>query len=335
MDVHTGAIYALASYPGIPTDLFSRPIPKTVWADLVQDPATPLLNKAITGLYAPGSTFKIATALAGLETGAVAPDHSVVCTGSLNFGGRTFHCLARHGHGRVGFEQAFARSCNIFFYDVAMRAGIDAIHAASLQLGLSQRTGLDLPNEAAGRVPSQAWKKKATGDVWHPGETLSVGIGQGAVQLSPMQLALMVARVASGTAIVPHVLKGAASRAYPRLPFQQRNLDVVKAGLEAVCAYGTAARQQIREPGMEMAGKTGTAQVRGISREEREEGFQSDDWDWEERDHALFTGYAPVGAPRYACAVVVEHGAHGNSVAAPIARDLLLEVQKRDPGAVV
>ncbi len=335
IDVHTGAIYALASYPGIQADLFSRPIPQSTWADLVQDPATPLMNKAITGVYAPGSTFKIATALAALETRAVEPDHSVVCTGSINFGGRTFHCLSKNGHGRVGFTQAFAHSCNVFFYDVAGRAGIDAIHAVSLELGLSQRTGIDLPNESAGRVPSQAWKKKATGDAWHKGETLSVGIGQGAVRASPLQLALMAARVAGGEAITPHLAKDDAPRAPRRLSFQQRNLDVVKAGLEAVCAYGTASRAQIREPGMQMAGKTGTAQIRGITQEEREEGFRSDDWDWAERDHALFVGYAPANAPRYACAVVVEHGGHGNTVAAPIARDLLLEVQKRDPGTVV
>jgi penicillin-binding protein 2 len=344
LDVHTGAIYALASYPGIAPDLFTKPITAAAWSALLQDKATPLLNKASGGVYYPGSTFKIVTSLAALETGAVDPAHTVVCPGHFTLGNHTFHCHLRGGHGRVGFAQAFAKSCDVFFWDIAARCGIDAIHAAALQLGLGQRSGLDLPHERAGLVPSQDWKKRTTGDVWHAGETMSVAIGQGAVQASALQLALMVARVASGKAIVPHLAKELADgtnqvaqerRAWPRLRFLPRHLDVVKSGLEAVCSVGTAAPAQIREPGLQMAGKTGSAQVRRITAQERDNLVHSDDLPWHERDHALFVGYAPVQAPRYACAVVVEHGSHGNTVAAPIARDLLRDVQQRDPGAVV
>ncbi|GIL40211.1 penicillin-binding protein 2 [Roseiterribacter gracilis] len=336
LDIHTGAIYALASYPGIATDLFMRPIPQSVWTELVQDPATPLMNKAITGVYAPGSTFKVATALAGLSTRKVEPDHTVNCAGHFTVGDHTFHCHLKGGHGRVGFAQAFAKSCNVFFYDVATRAGIDAIYDAASTLGLGQPSGVDLPHESAGRVPNPAWKKKVSRDVWHPGETPSVGIGQGDVRANPLQLALMVARLASGSAVSPHLTKTGVRNEWSRLPFEARHLDVVKSGLEAVCSPGgTAAAAQIKEPGMQMAGKTGSAQFRRITQEERDEGVHSDDLDWDEADHALFVGYAPANAPRYACAVVIEHGGHGNTVAAPIARDLLLEVQKRNPGAVV
>jgi penicillin-binding protein 2 len=186
-------------------------------------------------------------------------------------------------------------------------------------------------------VPSPAWKKKVSRDVWHPGETPSVGIGQGDVRANPLQLALMVARLASGSAVSPHLTKTTGKTTeWRRLQFEARHLDVVKSGLEAVCSPGgTAAAAQIKEPGMQMAGKTGSAQFRRITQEERDEGVHSDDLDWEEADHALFVGYAPANAPRYACAVVIEHGGHGNTVAAPIARDLLLEVQRRNPGAVV
>lgn len=338
MDAHTGAIYVLASFPGYDPNVFSRGIPLDLWEELQSSPTLPLNNKASGGVYPPGSTFKMTTALAGLDSGAIDLNHTVHCNGQYPFGDHVFHCWKKGGHGSVGLTQALAQSCDCFFYDVGRRAGIDAIWQTSLKLGFGAKTGLDLPYERPGLIPSQAWKKKATGDIWHPGETLSVSIGQGAVVVTPLQLAVMSARIASGYAVEPHLAKeiqdvGRERTEWPRLPFKQQHLDAIRLGMTAVVQYGTAARSQIKEPGMQMAGKTGSAQVRRITAAERERGVKSEQLPWKDRDHGLFVAYAPVENPRYVCGVVCEHGNHG-ATAALVAHDLMLAVQKRDPGAI-
>lgn len=335
MDAFTGAIYALVSFPGFDPNVFSRGIPLDLWEELLAKPTLPLSNKASGASYPPGSTFKIITALAGLESGAITLDHHVSCNGQYPFGDHVFHCWKKGGHGGVGLTQAIAQSCDCFFYDVGRRAGIDAINDVALKLGLGGKTGLDLPHERPGLVPSTKWKKAHTGDIWHPGETLSVAIGQGAVVASPLQLAVMTARVASGYAVEPHLAKEIQDLArerteWTRLPFKPQHLDAVRQGMIAVCAGGTATRAQIKEAGMQMAGKTGSAQVRRITAAERERGVKSEQLPWKERDHGLFIGFAPISNPRYVVGVACEHGNHG-ATAAMVAHDLLLECQRRDP----
>jgi penicillin-binding protein 2 len=328
MDVHTGAIYAFASYPGFDPNQFSKGIPADLWEELLADPKVPLTNKASV------------TALAGLDSGAIGTDHTVFCSGVTTLGDHEFHCWKKTGHGTIGLTEALAQSCDCFFYDVGHRAGIDAIAAMANKLGLGEKLGLDLPGERPGLIPSRAWKSHTLGQSWQQGETLINAIGQGFVKATPLQLAVMTARLASGGLNVkPYLTRDIGATATNTAPAASLRLNpdhlaAVLAGMVAVCDHGTGAKEQIPDPAMHMAGKTGSAQVRRISAYERANHVKSEDLPWKDRDHALFVGYAPVEAPRYACAVIVEHGNHGASAAGPVARDLLWEAQKRDPAKV-
>jgi penicillin-binding protein 2 len=340
MDVHSGAIYALASYPGFDPNLFSKGIPVDVWEELLADPKVPLTNKAAAGQYPPGSTFKMVTAMAALDSGAIDLDHQVTCTGSVTIGDHEFHCWRKQGHGTLGLKDALAHSCDVFFYDIGKRAGIDALASMGKRLGFGNRLGLDLPGERPGLMPSKAWKQATLGQSWQQGETLINAIGQGYVKATPLQLAVMTARLASGgIAVEPHLTKQVAgeppaSRDWPTMRFNPRHIEAVLGGMSAVTSYGTGAKCQIPDPAMHMAGKSGSAQVRRMTAYEREHGIHSDSLPWKERDHALFVGFAPVESPRYACAVIVEHGSHGADAAGPVVRDLLWEAQKRDVASV-
>jgi penicillin-binding protein 2 len=335
MDVHTGAVYALASYPGFDPNLFSKGIPVDVWEELLADPKVPLTNKASSGQYPPGSTFKMVTALAGLESGAIDINHTVTCTGSMTLGDHEFHCWKKGGHGTLGMTDAFAHSCDVYFYDIGHRCGIDAIAAAAKKLGLGFKLGLDLPGERSGLVPTRAWKQKTIGESWQQGETLINAIGQGFVKATPLQLAVMTARLASGIAVQPHLTHRIGDQMpvrsdWPSLSANPQYIQAILAGMIAVTAYGSGAHCQIPDADMKMAGKSGSAQVRRMTAYERAHGIHSDSLPWKERDHALFVGYAPIDNPRYACAVIVEHGNHGADAAGPVVRDLLWEAQKRD-----
>jgi penicillin-binding protein 2 len=311
-----------------------------VWEALINDPKVPLTNKASAGLYPPGSTFKMVTALAGLESGAIDLNHEVTCTGSMTLGDHEFHCWKKGGHGTIGLTDALAHSCDVFFYDVGHRAGIDAIAGIADRLGMGSRLGLDLPGERPGLIPTRAWKLANEGETWQQGETLVNAIGQGYIKTTPLQLAVMTARLASGgIAVEPHLTKQVAgepppSRDWPTMRFNPRHIEAVLGGMSAVTSYGTGAKCQIPDPAMHMAGKSGSAQVRRMTAYEREHGIHSDSLPWKERDHALFVGFAPVESPRYACAVIVEHGSHGADAAGPVVRDLLWEAQKRDVASV-
>jgi penicillin-binding protein 2 len=336
MDVLTGEVLALVSSPGFDPNLFAGGIPVSAWRDLNRNPKAPLLNKAIAGQYAPGSTFKQFVALAALERGTITPATTVVCRGALTVGGNTFHCWKRRGHGAVQLRGALSHSCDVYFYEIARRTGIDRISAMAGRFGFGQRTGIDLPHERAGLMPTEAWKEKVFKKPWTPGESLICGIGQGYVLATPLQLAVSTARIASGLAVVPRLafpVDGDAEApllpAAPRLDVSPQHLKLIRDGMVAVVTQGTAARSAIRQAGFEMAGKTGTSQVRRITMAERRKGvIRNEDLPWEKRDHALFVGYAPVTAPRYAVAVIVEHGGGGSKVAAPIARDVLLELHR-------
>ena len=247
------------------------------------------------------------------------------------------------GHGSLDLRGALEQSCDVYFYEVAKRTGIDQITATANRLGLGKTLGIDLPNERAGLLPDRDWKMAITGTPWQIGETLIAGIGQGYVLATPLQLAVMTARVANGGyAVKPRLTKTTtkpgdqeleSAGSYEDMGLLPAHLQVVREGMTRVVngLRGTARSAAIDEPGMGMAGKTGTSQVRRITKAEREAGvFKNEDLPWERRDHALFVGYAPVDAPRYAVAVIVEHGGGGSKVAAPIARDILIAAQRLD-----
>jgi penicillin-binding protein 2 len=345
MDAQTGAVYALASAPGYDPNVFSKGIPTDLWKQLLDDETTPLIDKAIGGAYPPGSTFKLAVTLAGLESGAIGLDHTVTCNGTFQLGDHTFYCDAykNGGHGTLNLTEGIAKSCDVYFYDVGNRTGIDHIARVANALGLGQRTGLDIPGEHTGTVPSTAWKKRRYNQPWYAGETISCAIGQGQVAATPLQIATMVARFASGRAVVPHVTKEVfgeetASADWPKLDFKPEHIEAVLAGMRAATDHGTGKEVQIKEPGMQMAGKTGTAQVHEYTLAEHDKSriaHVEGDLPWKLKNHAWFVGYAPIDNPRYVCAVLVEHaGQFGSQAAGPVAHDLLLLTQQRDPARI-
>ncbi|HVJ34795.1 MAG TPA: penicillin-binding protein 2 [Terriglobia bacterium] len=333
LDVESGAILAMASAPGYDPSAFYHGISADYWRRLTSDEFQPLTNKAISGQYAPGSTFKPITALAILKAG-IDPAAEVMCSGVYTLGNAKFHCWKKGGHGRVSMVSAIQHSCDVYFYEMARRIGIDAVAEMAKRFGLGQITGVDLPSERSGLIPSTGWKRAALGAPWQQGETLVSAIGQGYVLATPLQLATMAAQLANGgRRITPYfVLPQEGQQANGEIGIDPRWLEIVTGGMNLVTndRQGTAFAARIDIPGMEMAGKSGTSQVRRISLAERRAGvIKNEDLPWSRRDHALFIAFAPVAAPKYACAVVVEHGGGGSAVAAPIARDILVDCQTK------
>jgi penicillin-binding protein 2 len=347
LDVVTGDVLALISSPSFDPVPFSTGLTSAMWQDLSNDPRKPLSNKVIAGVYPPGSTFKPVVATAALTAGVLTPETSFTCPGYLELGDATFHCWRHGGHGTLRLRDAIKRSCDVFFYETARRVGIDRLAAMARRFGFGGVLGIDIPGERPGLIPSRDWKLATTGTAWSQGETLIAGIGQGSVLATPLQLATMVARLVTGRAVSPRLVRAnglmptggdPAPPDFPPLGINPRALALVLDGMNAVVNEqgGTAYAARITEPGFAMGGKSGTSQVRHISEFEREHGVRkARQIPWKERDHALFLAFAPVGAPRYVCATVVEHGGAsgggGSAVAAPICRDLLLEAQRRDP----
>lgn len=337
LEVDTGDVLALASKPSFDPNLFAQGIDAAAWRTLIQDPLAPLSNKAVAGQYAPGSTFKMLVALAALEHGLVSPQKAFFCNGVHKLGRGSFHCWRRGGHGWVAMNDAIEQSCDVYFYEVARKVGIDRIAEMSRRFGLGAPTGIDLPVEKGGLMPTRAWKQQALNRPWQAGETLIAGIGQGFVLTTPLQLAVMTARLANGgLAVVPRLLRMRDElelpAPHPPIGVDAEHLAIVRHGMESVMlgARGTARRAQIEDPGFQMAGKTGTSQVRRITKDERRRGvIKNEDLPRERRDHSLFVAYAPLDRPRYACAVVIEHGGSGSTVAAPMARDVLRLAQTR------
>jgi penicillin-binding protein 2 len=332
MDVTNGELICIASSPSFDPNLFVRGISHTDYNALMENDHRPLANKTVSGAYPPGSTFKMVTALAALEAGVATPDTRVRCPGFIEFGGRRFHCWKRAGHGTVDLERSLTESCDVFYYDIAQKVGIDKIAEMGRKLGLGQAFEIPMSAVTEGIMPDKAWKLERHKADWRIGDTINASIGQGYVLTSPLQLAVMTARLASGRAVVPRLVRMVNDQEVP-MP-EAPPLDVTPEYLAAVQwamhevvngERGTAKSSRIVEPTMVMAGKTGTSQVRNISAAEREAGvISNDDLPWNRRDHALFVGYAPYDAPRYAIAVVVEHGGGGSTAAAPIARDIIL-----------
>jgi penicillin-binding protein 2 len=341
LDARNGEVLAMATNPSFDPSLFNSGVSQAQWVEWTNNRRAPLINKAAAGLYAPGSTFKMVVAMAGLEAKAITPYDRISCPGYLDLGDTRFHCWKRGGHGTLDLRNGIKNSCDVFFYEVARRTGIDHIAAMANRFGMGVKLGIELPGARTGLVPTRAWRL-AQGRPWNLGDTIVHGIGQGFLQLTPLSLAVMVARLATGRAIQPHLTRavgglvqpGADAADWPSLGLNERELRLVREGMWAVVNEpgGTAPAGKLAMP-VQMAGKTGSSQVRRVSREQREHGFKSENLPWEFRPHALFVAFAPYEAPRYALSVVVEHGNAGAAAAAPVARDIMTDVLTRDPAA--
>lgn len=334
LNVNTGEILAFVSVPSFDPNLFVDGISIKNWNALLHDPKNPLTDKAATGQYSPGSTFKIVVALAALESGVITPKTTAHCSGKMKLGDHLFHCWRHSGHGRQNVIDAIKNSCDIFFYETALKLGIERISKMSRRLGLGQMYELGIENQKSGVIPDKQWKKDVLKQPWQQGETVIAGIGQGYVLVTPLQLATMLSRVVNGGyEITPTFIKKDTSPAPKSLHLRPENINIVKQGMFEVVngIGGTATRAKLKLKNIKMGGKTGTTQVRRISLKERAEGIKKDeDLPWKYRNHAWFMAYAPHDTPKYAVAVIVEHGRSGSGVAAPIASKILEEAIKLD-----
>ncbi len=335
MNPKNGEVYCLYSSPSFDQNSFITGLSAEDWETLSKDEKHPLKDRAISGVYPPGSTYKLITAAAGLAEGVITPETTFFCSGEIPFGRRTYKCWAfkKGGHGQVNLHKALRESCDVYFYRVGMRLGVERLAKYARAFGLGRPTGIPLPHESKGNVPDSQWKKQRFGEAWQDGETLSLAIGQGFTQVTPLQLARMVSVIANGGRLVtPTIVKKVIppGEAVPvpeppglssKVPINEKYLKLIHKGLVAVVNEpgGTARRAKL--PGITVAGKTGTAQV--VSLAFFKSFGKSDNVPWRYRDHALFVAYAPAEDPTIAVAVVVEHGGHGGSDAAPVARAVM------------
>ncbi|MEP1355557.1 MAG: penicillin-binding protein 2 [Tateyamaria sp.] len=333
MDCTNGDLLAISSAPTYDPNLFVRGISTRDYASLTENKYRPLASKTVQGIYPPGSTFKMITAMAALEEGLIGPDDTVYCPGHLEVSGRRFHCWKRAGHGSVNLQNSLKQSCDVYYYDLAVKVGIEKISAMANRFGLGIRPDVPMSAVAAGLTPTKDWKLRTHGDDWRVGDTVNASIGQGYMLASPLQLAVMAARLASGNEVKPKLIKSVDGIEQPELGGESLGLNennlrkMRRAMFDTVNdRRGTAYGSRIIDDAMRMAGKTGTSQVRNITAAERARGVtRNADLPWERRDHALFVNYAPYDNPKYAVAVVVEHGGGGSRAAAPIARDVTLQ----------
>jgi len=333
MDVQSGDLMAIASAPTFDPNLFVRGISNADYTALTENNRRPLASKSVQGSYPPGSTFKMIVAMAALEDGLIEPEQTVYCPGHLEVSGRKFHCWKQAGHGHVNLRESLKQSCDVYFYDLALKVGIEKISAMANRFGLGVRHDVPMSAVATGLTPTKDWKYRTHGTEWVIGDTVNASIGQGYMLASPLQLCVMAARLASGTAVRPRLIKNIdgieqPTGTGPSLGMNETNLRMMRAAMFDVVndRRGTAYGSRIIADAMRMAGKTGTSQVRNITAAERAAGVtKNEDLPWERRDHALFVNFAPYDNPKYAVAVVVEHGGGGSSAAAPIARDITLQ----------
>lgn len=341
LDIYTGEVLALVSTPSFDPNKFNRGLSNEEWEEISTNERNPLLNKALGGLYSPGSTFKMVVALAALEAGVIRPDTKIFCGGHIMMGSHRFHCWKAGGHGNVDLKEALMHSCDIYFYEVARRTGIDKIAAMAKRFGFGMPTGINLPGEKSGLMPTRRWKELILGEQWLQGDTYNTGIGQGYVLATPIQLAVMAAVLANdGYKIKPTILvpenRDTSVSSGENLNISKTYLQLMREGMFNVvnAAKGTAKTARLNVDGKLIAGKTGTTQVKRISMKEREEGLRSqDELPWEDRNHALFVSFGPTDNPRYALAVVIEHGGGGASTAAPVARAIMEAALKLDPAS--
>lgn len=333
MDLKRGDLLSIASSPTYDPNKFVRGISVADYAFLRDNDHRPLASKTVQDAYPPGSTFKMVTALAALEAGLITAEDTVHCPGHLEISGRKFHCWKRAGHGHMNLELSLRESCDVYYYDLALKVGIENISAMARKLGLGEKHDIPMSAVASGLAPTKDWKRRARGKEWVIGDTVNASIGQGFVLSSPLQLAVMTARLATGRDLKPRLINTVDGISQPsglgaKLDINESNLRKIRKAMYEVSnnRRGTAYGSRIIEDTFRMAGKTGTSQVRNISAAERARGVtRNADRPWERRDHALFVNFAPFDNPEIAVAVVVEHGGGGSTAAAPIARDVTLQ----------
>jgi len=330
MNPQNGKILAMVSHPSFSPSLFAGVINHDDWETLIRNPFHPLQNRAIQGQYAPGSVFKVITAAAGLEEGVISPREILSCAGSYRFGNRTYRCWKKGGHGKVNLHRAIVESCDVFFYQVGQRLGIDTLAKYAKGFGLGKPTEISLSDEKPGLIPSSEWKKKVYDETWYGGETLSCAIGQGYILVTPLQLLNAISAIANGGILyLPQTVEriemanGKLVKTYPpipmgKIPLSPENLMIIREALYGVVneAHGTGRIARIK--GMTVSGKTGTAQVIALRDDVAEE-----DTPYKHRDHAWFVAYAPPDNPVISVVVLVEHGGHGASASAPVAREVM------------
>ena len=358
MDVYNGDIISLVSSPTFQPNAFVHGLDKKYWKSLISDGKKPLTNKAMSGLYPPGSTIKTLVALSALENGIIKPSDSFRCTGKIELHGEKFHCWEKKGHGIVNLRKGIQRSCDVYFYEIARKLGVDRLSVTAKKFGLGKEVLSDFTEERSGVVPNTKWKKKFIGQNWYIGETLHSGIGQGYFQSTPIQLCLMTAQIANGGfEIKPRIIfdkKDNNLRDYikyknqnpdQRLPFDiavknfnlkplfknQENIKLIKDAMFASSNEpgGTSYRHRFENPKFTFAGKTGSSQIKRFTEAQRQAEVKQIDLDYKDRDHALFIAFAPYNDPKYAISVVVEHGGSGGKAAAPIAKKVIKKVLER------
>lgn len=338
LDARNGEVLAMASQPSFDPNLFSSGISSAQWREWTRNRSTPLINKTTNGLYAPGSTFKMVVGLAALEAKTVTYGERIYCPGHYDLGDTRFHCWRRFGHGSMDMRAAIKHSCDVYFYELAKRTGIDRISAMAKRFGLGVDLEIELPGTRSGFTPTRQWRIDQ-GKPWNLGDTIVHGIGQGFYQFTPLSLATMTARLATGRAVQPHLthsidgkeVRGVRAEDWPSLGIPERDLKLMREGMWAVVNEqgGSGGSARLAANIGVMAGKTGSVQVRRVSREQRERGFRVESMPREWRPHALFVAFAPYDNPQYAISVVVEHGMAGGAAAAPLAKEVLTDVLNR------
>ena len=358
MDIYNGDIVSLVSSPSYDPNAFVHGVDRDYWNSLIKNDRKPLTNKAVSGLYPPGSTIKTLVALSALENKIIRPLDTVRCKGKIELFGEKFHCWKKKGHGVMNMRTGIKRSCDVYFYEVARRLGVDRLSETAKKFGLGKRVLQDFSEERSGVVPNTSWKKKYIGQNWYLGETLHSGIGQGYFQSTPIQLCLMTAQIANGGfEIKPRILFDKTKnnlKEYlkfknknPGQPLpadllvsnfdlkplfkNQENIKIIKDAMYASSNEpgGTSYRSRLEDKRFTFAGKTGSSQIRKFTEAQREAEVKQEQLKYENRDHALFIAFAPVNDPKYAISVVVEHGGTGSSAAAPIAKKVIKKVLER------
>ena len=331
LDINNGNILSLSSTPNFDSNLIIKKPNQNYWNQLLNDSLSPLTDRSIQGLYSPGSTFKMIVAIAALKYGAINLKKQFDCKGKITFGDRLFHCWKTRGHGNMDIVTAIKESCDVFFYELAIKVGIDKISKVAKDFGLGQIYPVKITNQKKGIVPSKKWKKENLNENWYGGETLITAIGQGYVLATPLQLAVMTSRIASGgKQIVPTILKTNDLINFDIMKEYRAAIKIIQKAMFKVVneKKGTANRSKAKN--FNFSGKTGTSQVKKITLAEREsDDFRNVEIEWKNRDHALFVGYMPSENPKYAISVVIEHGGSGASIAAPIAKDVFNFMQDR------
>lgn len=340
IDPNTGYILAMASHPAFDPNTFAGGITNATWRELTTDPSHPLSNRAIQGVYPPGSTFKIVDSIAGLEDRTLKPDTTYGCAGGMYFGGREYRCWRKQGHGAISLHRAIVESCDVFFYNVGQKLGVDRLAAWAHALGLGKKSGIDLDNERAGVIPSTEWKERRYGERWYPAETLSVAIGQGYVGVTPLQLANMAAAVANGgTLFKPQFVKeldsldGSVVKTFPPVIESQVHIDPqvlqdVRSGMAGVVNQPDGTAHAAKMDNVIVAGKTGTAQV---VKEAQGQRTKENALPEQYRDHGWFMAFAPLDHPQIAIACIIEHSGHGGSSAAPVVKAVMQKYFELNP----